>query len=54
MKLEEKVRINEDLKEVVMSLKDFKELIRYVNELKSANDKLNQQIKEYNERFTND
>ncbi len=37
--------------EVVMSLDDFARLVRYANELKAANDKLNAQIEAYNDQF---
>ena len=38
-------------KEVVMSADDFEKLINYVRQLENANDLLNEQVEEYNQKF---
>jgi len=54
IQFEKKARISDDGLEVVMSVEDFKNLIRYINELKDAVNKLNAEIEAYNKRFAND
>jgi uncharacterized protein YlxW (UPF0749 family) len=51
MKFDDLIRTTGDGKEVVMKVEDFARLLAYVNRLKEANEKLNEQIRAYNAKF---
>ena len=51
MKSEPKTKISDDGEEVVMSTKDFEDLVGYVRRLEHVVEVLNAQIEEYNEKF---
>ena len=51
--IEQKVKVYDGKKEVVIDLAEWHRLIAFIDDLKEVNEALNRQIEEYNREFAN-